>query len=682
MKNFLCCFILTCFFTGKSFSQFDWKNTGGPYGSGSSFIYSNDTYAFIPENDFLYRSDDGIHWEKLEHRVSDHLGVYHDTLANTFRDESLGLIRFQISFDNGVNWVEKNLPNEISDLEDMVMCSHGIYVAQGLKAKIYKSSDLGDTWDSLPAPDSFTVMKVFEDRLYISGDSLLWRTDPYGENWIDITPPLPAPFPFFTHENDFVALDSHLLVATDDSLFISHDNGQSWDATYAYSTNEYDKMTIVGSYIYLNIIGALFRTSDFGIHWDTIVTSYYPRAIHLTGLRDIFLSTTYDRGVIRWDESAGEIVESNEGLNKGVVYDLAYGANKIWAACGNGVFVYDIQTAAWSNKMNLPLTKIENSFVSANDEGWVISGEYYADQFYLSEDQGATWDTIQPGFEITDMQLLEENIFMFSGKVYRSLDKGQHWDTLDFGIMGNELISFHDKKFIVGQGRLHFTTDNGLTWNSINTPIGFNKLYAYADKLYALTSDFISKTDLYISEDAIHWKYADESFPDIDIYTLYYHYHPLFFRDANYHYAFLGDIGHYISADGGLSWSPLETTQTGRDYLIHENKIYLGSEGMYSTVIEDPYTTGLHDPLDSYGNLFTISPNPANDFISIGFEAGITRKGNFQIFSPDGIKVKSIKINEAKGNITIPVQDLSVGLYYVLFNGENVIGVNSFVKLP
>src|SRR4029450_2539711 len=148
-----------------------------------------------------------------------------------------------------------------------------------------------------------------------------------------ITPPLPHPFPFEEYVVDFVARDSHIIVTAEASLFLSHNNGQSWDITYASSNNSPDKMTIAGDYIYLNIMGALIRSNDFGIHWDTLETHFYPRASSFTGFGDILLMSTYDRGIFRLDESTDEMVESNEGLSKGVVYDLSIGADKIWAVC-------------------------------------------------------------------------------------------------------------------------------------------------------------------------------------------------------------------------------------------------------------------------------------------------------------------------------------------------------------
>jgi len=137
MKNLICTLALLCFLVATASSQFDWKTTGGPFGSGSSLLFSNETYAFIPENDFLYRSQDGIHWGNIERNVSEYMFVHDDTLINIVKEKTSGLFRFQISVDDGDSWTVKSLPNGIDTYGDVIMCSHGIYLAQGPKARRY-----------------------------------------------------------------------------------------------------------------------------------------------------------------------------------------------------------------------------------------------------------------------------------------------------------------------------------------------------------------------------------------------------------------------------------------------------------------------------------------------------------------------------------------------------------------
>lgn len=82
-----------------------------------------------------------------------------------------------------------------------------------------------------------------------------------------------------------------------------------------------------------------------GIHWPMVTG--YNTMISATGFNGLYLSTTFNKGVFRWDDTAQSLIESNDGLSKGYVYDLAVGNDKIWAACGNGVFAYDVPTQIW-----------------------------------------------------------------------------------------------------------------------------------------------------------------------------------------------------------------------------------------------------------------------------------------------------------------------------------------------
>src|SRR4030095_4245493 len=130
-----------------------------------------------------------------------------------------------------------------------------------------------------------------------------------------------------------------------------------------------------------------------------------------------------------------------------------------------------------------------------------------------------------------------------------------------------------------------------------------------------------------------------------------------------------------------LSWSPLETTQTGNDYLIHENIIYLGGEGMYTTPIENPFITGNKEIPEYAKNHFCITPNPAKEFVTIKFENGKIEKSLIQIFSLDGVLMKSISTYGNTENIIVSITGFPEGLYYVIVTGENIVDVNSFVKL-
>ncbi|HEY3386812.1 MAG TPA: hypothetical protein VGK46_09895, partial [Saprospiraceae bacterium] len=536
MKN-LKGFLLIIFFLPQiGFTQYSWEHLSGPPGSAYSRIFSNDNYAFIPEGDFLYRSADGVSWEKINHKVSDFMCVYGDTIVNILTDAAN--LSLQHSFDQGENWLGGNLPAGIIRTGDLAMCSHGIYIANGPDSILYRSNDMGNHWDSLMTPGSFTRLTVFDEKIYISSDTMLWRFNESIEIWSDITPPLSGYIPDYKMIEDFVVVDSHVIVYAENFLFHSHDTGIHWDSVEAYTTNPYDQLALTEDAVYFNGFGSILRSYDYGIHWDTIVTDFYPQPAYLIGLRNIFLGTTYDSGVFRWEDSIGLTYENNKGLEHGRIINLAYGLDKIWASCGNGIFAYDISTSSWSNKMHLPQSPFNYQIISANDQGWVIVADDYSGDFFFSDNQGISWDTISPDFDFVNVQLEGNLIFALHTRLLRSADKGQSWDTLDFPINGKEIIPFQAKKYVLGHGKMFYSNDNGMTWESydLSVPYPFS-LYAFEDNMYLISSDLSSDPILYVSPDGFVWTKADEGLPEIEYFNLWYYHHPLFFRDATAHYA-------------------------------------------------------------------------------------------------------------------------------------------------
>jgi len=470
MKQLLFWIILTILFKVNGTSQFNWEHTDGPPGAILAYLYSNEKYAFVPQADFLFRTPDALHWEKTSPTPTGHLAIHKDTIVTPLWDADLEQMKLQISVDNGDHWVIKDVPDEIVYYGSLAMCQHGIYWRQRNNIGLFHSSDLGETWDTIPQHLQWDYdLNVFDERLYASDLLAMWRSDEQGENWEEIIlPNASLPNQYMT---DFVVKDSNIVLTTEEDIFHSHDGGKTWNQWHVYSANTYDKLTLAGNSVYADIYDTFLRTDDFGFHWDTLAVKDYPSFIQLGGLRDTFLATTYNQGVFRWDESAHQCIESNDGLTKGFIYDLAYGADKIWAACGNGVFPYDIPTNTWGAKMNLPYPKFEYENVSANEDGWVVASEIYSNSFYFSEDLGATWDSIQTENSIDKIQLLNHNIFIYHDfyGVDRSVDKGAHWESVVTGI--GDFVSFNDKTYTYDFNKLFFTADDGLSWQSQSIPL-------------------------------------------------------------------------------------------------------------------------------------------------------------------------------------------------------------------
>ena len=123
------------FFSFKLFCQniSNLEHTLGPEGFGFSSLYSNENYAFSDGIYGLYRTSDGFNWETISEEVGYPMAIFGDTLIMQTSVVSLEGFpqerKFLVSYDNGENWIiNKMPPNQISG-GSMVICSHGIYVA-------------------------------------------------------------------------------------------------------------------------------------------------------------------------------------------------------------------------------------------------------------------------------------------------------------------------------------------------------------------------------------------------------------------------------------------------------------------------------------------------------------------------------------------------------------------------
>src|SRR5687768_3800052 len=609
MKSLLRVLLVILAFSNISFSQFEWDHTSGPLGSLFSSIYSNEKYAFVPTSDFLFRAADGIEWEKLDHKVTYLMCTYHDTLLSVLNNGVLNAMTLKLSYDNGQTWISKLLPAEITNADDIVMTSHGIYIAQGISDQIFQSIDLGETWDPIDIPIQFYEMTVFDNRIYIKSSSHVIRSDSNGENWEEITPPIHPQ----EYIDDLTAKDSHLIFSSERGIYTSHDHGLNWNKYQTNAGNGNDVLTLVGNDVYAQVVYDLLRSSDFGENWDTISSSdLVLDLLNHTGFKNMLLSTTSNKGVFKWDDEKEALVENNTGLSKGYIYDLSYGAGKIWAACGNGVFAYDVSSATWSNKFNLPLPEHEYEYITANDHGWVITSVFGRSYFYFSEDYGSTWDTIRTSsnqfHSIDRIQLVEDYLFLFADhSVFRSINKGISWEYLPMEYQDRRIVPFQNKQYLADFDKLYFTIDNGLTWHTSFPTINIKSLYSSGDLLYAV-SDSAGNSALYYSDDALLWNYSADNFPEE--YNPSYPYKPssaFFFRDEHNHYAFLGWHGHYVWPAGETTWSKINQAPTGNHYLINDNTIYMGGGGMYKSALENPFITEVDEINDFTEDIFSIS---------------------------------------------------------------------------
>jgi photosystem II stability/assembly factor-like uncharacterized protein len=671
------------------YAQLNWEHTDGPVGSSSTKIYSNEQYAFIPAGDFLFRSEDGNHWEKINHPVSHLLAIYQNTLVSPFWDDTLQRMKLFISPDNGNTWIEKYLPEAIKHYGAIAMVSHGIYLVQGSHEIIYRSIDLGDTWSTIPAPLPF-AFEVFacDERLYLRSTASVTRSDKHGENW----EPLLLPHePFSDPIGDIVATNEHIIISGSSRIYDSHDHGNTWNQYTTESTSARIPLTMNGSDIYAMIGSKLLRSQDFGISWVSASSANEQIIpVGFTAFQHMVLLTAYNKGIFKWEETDGEFVESNEGFGKGYVYDLALEGETIYAACGNGLFTYEFSEEAWAENFFLPRPDDQYDYVSTNEHGWICTGTKNKNYYFFSEDAGLTWDSISYGStlsKIKDINLIGSTILLCNGsQVFSSVDKGQHWTftEMSYHLSGSEFVHFQGKQYILNSiDELYHTSDDGVTWVPDSLSVRVRSLFSSHnhDRFFGFVNDSANTNSLYFSDNGQDWISAQTGFPKFLPSQLKNKGNWLFYQEDQTYFAFLGEYGHFISTDDCLTWNQLPTSQTGNDYLAYDNTIYLGKEGVYKSPFDTSTPVENNIPDATELDWLHYYPNPFHDVLILKLHDVHFTNSNleYRMFNSLGHLIRKGTAQIAP-SFEIDMKDLLPGIYFIQVAMEDQMDVFKVIK--
>ena len=201
------------------------------------------------------------------------------------------------------NWQRVELPGSVGEILSATEAEGKIYVAakfsqdvtnsqkvrQGLARGwwIFRSTDLGDSWDDITPTNAWPIMGwPPEIKLVTAGETLLAmergmvRSTDGGNTWLP--PQLPGTSPSMGRFSHAVAVnESTIYVGSSDGLYRTTDGGVSWDAVninrqnqaaienlIAYKGN--DKGQNMPPTLYARFGGEIVKTNDKGKSWKTV----------------------------------------------------------------------------------------------------------------------------------------------------------------------------------------------------------------------------------------------------------------------------------------------------------------------------------------------------------------------------------------------------------------------------
>lgn len=504
-------------------AQLNWVHTNGPEGGAFYTLITDSIYTYAADSYHLFRTGDGLSWESIPQGNLWPMASSNEKLAAgqgygySFKQGTVP--KFVVSNDHGATWIEGMFPPVSSEyFNHIAVCSHGIYVPDGVNGLVFRTQDDGLTWDTLVAPQLYAY-EIYgaEDKLFLTSLKKFWQLAPNGTDWLLISPD----FGPGQRLMGMYAVDSVILFATDDFLWASKDNGANWTKTPGENPYEWGHFVQIGHRIYkANGYQNLVCTDDFGENWIA-----YPISEFVTSITDIgtaggtLLGTNWRTGVFRLDENEQKFVPANEGLNSASVLNLNAGNNQLWAACNGGVFAYDLTQQTWVDKALLPLKSYQKAVVSP--QGKIAAFHFYDREIYLSSDNGASWDTLElitpsgSSDQVLNIFWIEEKLyasFNFSGFHYTP-DLGANWQP---AIAMRNVMPFQGKYYGINfQGELMVSLDNGASWQAVAAPpVPFcARIFTTADRLFVITRGDQWQYTLFYSMDGIDWHYANDGLP-------------------------------------------------------------------------------------------------------------------------------------------------------------------------
>ena len=249
-----------------------------------------------------------------------------------------------LSIDSGNHWKIVDSSNGIKNVIKIVSKDSMLF-AGSITGGIYASTDSGKTWN---APKAWTFINDLAD-LTASGDNIvcsfqsndkIYVSKDNGQSWDSATKGLTPVLHHYDLPGDYVNIENKTLVCYENKLYETYDHGETWN----YTSNSVPN---IQSYSILNFHDRIFtgndriyESIDSGANWQTkyILKNGLSR---ITGIcsngKLLFASTAYgDEGVLMSIDSGGNWMSVNVGLSTLNFYSISMDSSYVYIGAEKG----------------------------------------------------------------------------------------------------------------------------------------------------------------------------------------------------------------------------------------------------------------------------------------------------------------------------------------------------------
>jgi hypothetical protein len=318
------------------------------------------------------------------------------------------------SYDNGATWATVN--NGLTSLHVSSFAVRGNTIFAGTRSGgVCLSTNNGKNWIAASSGISYASVhalvangkSVFAgtfNNVYLSTDN--------GENWGD--PILGGALTLAVNGNDILA------GTPGNGLFLSTNDGASWNEIGSGISVSYEKYQFDGSYVSaLALSGSHIFAGGYGLYH----------------------SADYGK---TW-------AEADAGMDDKNISSLAVSQGALFAgsSCGS-LYVSTSNAANWKD-VNLPGAGRNECLVYVLGRGNVFAS--VGEKKFLSPDNGATWQQADRGYPaINCVTIKGDTLFAgsFSGAIFMTADNGKSWSAKGFGPTGIQSLAVSSDNIFAG----------------------------------------------------------------------------------------------------------------------------------------------------------------------------------------------------------------------------------------